>query len=384
MGRALDAGARSFSISAVFSPVDAEFELRAAQIISEVAPGTAISLSHEIGRMGLLGRENATIINAALRGLAETVTTGLVRTVTEAGISAPVFLSQNDGTLMDVDYARRYPVATFASGPTNSMRGAAFLSQLLDCAVIDVGGTTTNVGILQNGFPRGASDDVRVADVQTNFRMPDVVSVGIGGGSYVTSGPPPRVGPDNVGYHLTERALVYGGDQLTATDLVVAAGLADIGDPQRVAHLDPVFVQAALDGVADRLAEMVDRMRITADPLPVVAVGGAGVLVPHQLEAASSVTRPEHFAVANAIGAAIAEVGGEVDRVYSVAPGRRDRVLDDARQEAIDRAVAAGAKPGSVRVIDLEEVPLAYLPGNATRIRVKAIGELSLGGDAHA
>ena len=70
--------------------------------------------------------------------------------------------------------------------------------------------------------------------------------------------------------------------------------------------------------------------------------------------------------------------------MYSVAPGRRDRVLDDARQEAIDRAVAAGAKPGSVRVIDLEEVPLAYLPGNATRIRVKAIGELSLGGDAHA
>ena len=157
-----------------------------------------------------------------------------------------------------------------------------------------------------------------------------------------------------------------------------------IRDRRRVAHLDPAFVRAALDEVAVRLAEMVDRMRITADPLPVVAVGGASVLVPHQLEGASSVTRPEHFAVANAIGAAIAEVGGEVDRVYSVAPGRRDRVLDDARQEAIDRAVAAGAKPGSVRVIDLEEVPLAYLPGNATRIRVKAIGELSLGGDAHA
>lgn len=384
VGRALDAGARSFAISAVFSPVDAEFELRAAQIVSEVAPGAPISLSHEIGRMGLLGRENATIINAALRELAETVTTGLVRTVTQAGIRAPVFLSQNDGTLMDVDYARRYPVATFASGPTNSMRGAAFLSHQLDCAVIDVGGTTTHVGILQNGFPRGASADVRVADVQTNFRMPDVVSIGIGGGSHVSGDRPPRVGPDNVGRRLTERALVYGGDQLTATDLAVAAGLADIGDRRRVAHLDPAFVRAALDEVAVRLAEMVDRMRITADPLPVVAVGGASVLVPHQLEGASSVTRPEHFAVANAIGAAIAEVGGEVDRVYSVAPGRRDRVLDDARQEAIDRAVAAGAKPGSVRVIDLEEVPLAYLPGNATRIRVKAIGELSLGGDAHA
>jgi len=379
--RALEAGAKSFAISSVFSPVNAEFEVRAASILSEVAPGTPISLSHEIGRMGLLGRENATIINAALREFAETVTTALIRTVAEAGISAPVFLSQNDGTLMDVDYARRYPVATFASGPTNSMRGAAFLSRQLDCAVIDVGGTTSYVGILQNGFPRGASTDVRVAGVQTNFRMPDVVSVGIGGGSHVSGDHAPRVGPDNVDYHLSERALVYGGDQLTATDLAVAAGLADIGERHRVAHLDPTFVRAALDQVALTLAELVDRMRISIDPVPVVAVGGGSILVPDHLAGASSVTRPEHFAVANAIGAAIADVGGEVDRVYSVSPGRRDRVLDSARQEAVDRAVAAGARPGSVRVVDLEEVPLAYLPGYATRVRVKAIGQLGLSGD---
>ena len=80
------------------------------------------------------------------------------------------------------------------------------------------------------------------------------------------------------------------------------------------------------------------------------------------------------------IGAAIAQVGDEVDRVYSVVPQQRDTVLDEARQEAVDRAVAAGARPGSVEIVDIEEVPLAYLPGNATRIRVKAVGELSLGG----
>ena len=163
MDKAAQAGARSFAISSVFSPVNAEFELRAAEIIAEQYPGSPVSLSHEIGRMGLLGRENATVINAALRELADHVTTGLTQTVTASGITAPVFLSQNDGTLMDVDYARRYPVATFASGPTNSMRGAAFLSGLRDCAVVDVGGTTTDVGILQNGFPRQATADVSVA-----------------------------------------------------------------------------------------------------------------------------------------------------------------------------------------------------------------------------
>jgi len=382
LDKAVQAGARSFAISSVFSPVNAEFELRAAEIIDQELPGAPVSLSHEIGRMGLLGRENATVINAALRELAEHVTTGLSRTVAEANINAPVFLSQNDGTLMDVDYARRYPVATFASGPTNSMRGAAFLSQQPSCAVVDVGGTTTDVGVLQGGFPREASTDVAVADVQTNFRMPDVLSVGIGGGSLVTGGgESPSVGPQSVGYQLAEKALVFGGDTLTATDLAVAAGLVEIGDPGRVSHLDRSMVNAALEHVADRVAEVVDRMRISAEPVPVVAVGGGSILVPDSLPGASSVVRPEHFAVANAIGAAIAEVGGEVDRVFSVPPGQREAVLDEARQEAVDRTVAAGARAGSVRVVDIEEVPLAYLPGNATRIRVKAVGQLSLGGN---
>ena len=86
---------------------------------------------------------------------------------------------------MDVDFARRYPVATFASGPTNSMRGAAVLSGLDTCAVVDVGGTTSDVGVLRQGFPREATTDVSVAGIRTNFRMPDVLSIGIGGGSRV-------------------------------------------------------------------------------------------------------------------------------------------------------------------------------------------------------
>lgn len=88
--------------------------------------------------------------------------------------------------------------------------------------------------------------------------------------------------------------------------------------------------------------------------------------------------RPERFDVANAIGAAIAQVSGEVDRVEAVRDGRRQILADDARQEAIDRAVAAGARPESVQIVEFDEVPIPYLPGNATRIRVKAVGDLAL------
>ncbi|MCI2424147.1 hydantoinase/oxoprolinase family protein [Saccharopolyspora sp. K220] len=378
MGRS---GIRSVAITSVFSPVNHEFEQRAAELITAELPDVAISLSHEIGRIGLLERENATIINAALRELAANIVDGLAASVTGAGITAPLYLSQNDGTLMDVDFARRYPVATFASGPTNSMRGAAVLSGLDTCAVVDVGGTTTDVGVLNQGFPREATTAVSIAGIRTNFRMPDVLSIGLGGGSLVRGEPAAvTVGPDSVGYQLTSKALVFGGDTLTATDIAVAAGRAVIGDPGPVGHLDQELVRATLERIAAETADAVERMRTSAEPLPVVAVGGGSVLLPDRMGDAGEVRRPEHYAVANAIGAAIAQIGGEVDRVYAIEPGRRDSVVDEAKQEAIDRAVAAGASPSTVDIVDFDEVPIPYLPGNATRIRAKAVGDLQLGG----
>jgi len=73
--------------------------------------------------------------------------------------------------------------------------------------------------------------------VRTNFRMPDVLAIGLGGGSLVRDGGA-RIGPDSVGYEITSRALVFGGDTLTTTDIVVAAGLEDIGDRD----LDPADI----------------------------------------------------------------------------------------------------------------------------------------------
>src|SRR5699024_6145747 len=93
---------------------------------------------------------------------------------------------------------------------------------------------------------------------------------------------------------------------------------------------------------------------------------------------ASTMIKPDHFEAANAVGAAIAQVSGEVDRVYSLDAVSRDEAIGSAKQEATDRAVEAGAERSTVTIVDVEDVPLAYLPGNATRIRVKAVGDLPL------
>ena len=338
-----------------------------------------ISMSHEIGRVGFLERENATIMNACLTDLAGQVVQSFRDALSRLEIEAPFYISQNDGTLMNAEHVEKYPVLTFASGPTNSMRGAAYLARAQDAMVVDIGGTTSDVGMLMKGFPRESAVAVDIGGVRTNFRMPDVLAFGLGGGSLVRD-EGQRIGPDSVGFELTEKAIVFGGDVLTATDIVVAAGLSDIGDRARVASLPGRVVDAALDAMHRMTDEAVDRMKTSAEPLPVILVGGGSILMSRDLPSASEIIRPEHAAVANAIGAAIAQVGGEVDRVFSLEGRSRDDALAEAKREATDKAVAAGAVAGTVDIVDVEEVPLAYLPSSATRIRVKAVGDLGLPG----
>jgi N-methylhydantoinase A/oxoprolinase/acetone carboxylase beta subunit len=372
------AGIRSVALTCAFAPVNAEMEQRAAEILREELPGAHVTLSSEIGRIGLLERENATIMNACLVELALGVVESFRTALDRLGISAPFYISQNDGTLMTAEFAERYPVLTFASGPTNSMRGAAFLSGVRDAVVVDVGGTTSDVGVLRHGFPREASTEVEIARVRTNFRMPDIVSFGLGGGSIVRTDGGTTVGPDSVGYELTSRGLVFGGDTLTSTDIAVAAGRADIGDRSLVAHLDPAFVRDAIGRMDSAVELAVDRIKTSADPVPVVLVGGGTILLGESLAGATELVKPDHAAVANAIGAAIAQVGGEIDRVFSLDGKSRADVVDAAREEAVGKAVEAGARPDTVEVVEVDEIPLTYLPGNATRMRVKAVGELEL------
>jgi hypothetical protein len=85
------------------------------------------------------------------------------------GITCPFFVSQNDGTLMSPELAARFPVLTFASGPTNSIRGGGLLSGLDDCIVVDIGGTTTDVGVLSSGFrARARSPSISAACARTS------------------------------------------------------------------------------------------------------------------------------------------------------------------------------------------------------------------------
>ena len=367
-------GIRSVAVASIFSPLDPGCEERARAILCEECPDANVTMSHHLGRIGLLERENAALLNAALIDLARKTVASFVEAISVSGIAAPLFLTQNDGTVMQAEMATALPVMSFASGATNSMRGAAFLSGLSDAMVIDVGGTTTDVGQLRRGFPREANSVVEVGGVRTLFRMPDLLSVGLGGGSLVETDPI-AVGPKSVGYRLISEGLVFGGDTLTATDVAVAAGVALIGDGRAVAHLRRDLVQRALDRARAIIEDSVDRMKTDSRELPLIAVGGAAFLVPHRVEGISHVIQVPYGDCANAVGAAIAQISGETDQIYRDLS--REEAITAAETQARDRAVSAGADRHTLRTVDIEDMPLAYLPGKTLRVRVRVAGEMA-------
>ena len=366
----------SVAISATFSPLTTECEDRAAEIVRSIIPEARITLSNSLGRIGLLERENVALLNAALQSLGKTTVQAFKTALAEIGLDAPFFLTQNDGTVALADVAAANPVFSFASGPTNSMRGAAFLTGLSDAMVVDVGGTTSDIGCLIGGFPREANNIVHIGGVRTLFRMPDLLPIALGGGTVVDA-ETGAIGPRSVGYRILQEARVFGGQTLTTSDIAVAAGMIEMGDPSLVSDLDPTFVQETLARMRAMVAENFDQMKTSAEDVPLIAVGGGAFLIPDEVPGASEVLRVENAGVANALGAAMAQVSGEVDQVFS--DMTREQALAAAETEARAAAIAAGADAASLQVLEIEDIPIAYLPGGARRVRVRVIGDISFG-----
>jgi N-methylhydantoinase A/oxoprolinase/acetone carboxylase beta subunit len=256
------------------------------------------------------------------------------------------------------------------------MRGAAYLSGIADAMVADVGGTTTDIGQIKGGFPRESNAVVHIGGVRTLFRMPDLLSIGLGGGSLV-AGDPPRVGPVSVGYRLLREARVFGGDRFTATDAAVAAGRLDLGSRAYVADVASDYADRVLAEAARMVEETIDRMKSDAGDVVLIAVGGGAFLIPADLPGVSQVVHVPHGDCANAVGAAIAQISGEVDQIFR--DMSRAEAIAAATALAGQRAVAAGADRGSLRIVDTEDMPIAYLPGNALRVRVRMVGDVAAG-----
>ncbi len=365
------------AITSVFAPVSARHELAAADLAREVMGSDVhLSLSHELGALGLLERENSTVLNGALLGVARDVAGTLAAALERRGIDALLYFAQNDGTLMALEHAVRFPVLTIGSGPANSLRGAAYLTEREDGIVVDVGGTSTDIGVLVGGFPRESSQAVEIGGVRTNFRMPDIVSIAIGGGTIVRDG---AIGPDSVAWRIATEALAFGGSTPTLTDAALLEGRATNVGSKTPGTEHAHRLRAGLALADEAVADAIDRVKTSRSDVPIIAVGGGSIILGDAIPGASEILRPANHDVANAIGAAIAKVSGSAEEVVTYAARGHAEAVQDIAARAGAAAVAAGADPDRVEVVDVEETPLTYMMEPAARIRVKAAGPLVMG-----
>jgi N-methylhydantoinase A/oxoprolinase/acetone carboxylase beta subunit len=151
-------GIEAIVISGVFSPIDEHFkqEDRVRKVILRELPGVSIVCSSEVSNIGFLERENAAILNASILKFARKTIKGFRAAMKRLDLNCALYLTQNDGTLIDAPSAASLPIRTFSSGPTNSMRGAAYLGlsdfpqngKKTSTIVVDVGGTTTGMSTM--------------------------------------------------------------------------------------------------------------------------------------------------------------------------------------------------------------------------------------------
>jgi N-methylhydantoinase A/oxoprolinase/acetone carboxylase beta subunit/DUF917 family protein len=359
-------GIQAVVVNGVFSPIDTveRQEQRVAAIIKREVNGCNVVCSKDVANLGFLERENAAILNASILRFARQTIHSFHKPVRQLGIRCPVFVTQNDGTVLTSAEAARLPIKTFSSGPTNSMRGAALLAQgqLSEAVmVVDIGGTTTDVGLLQtNGFPRQQAAYSELAGVRMNFPCPDIKSIGLGGGSVVRLDGDASVGPDSVGYKLTNEALVFGGKTLTTTDCTVLSKPdIEIGDVKLAINaVSPKSLAYVQTVIKSKLEHVIDKMKTSPEDIPVLLVGGGAIIAPDELRGASKVIKPEWAGVANAIGAAMARVSAVIDIVKSTEAKTEGQLQDELGKEALAKVIEAGASPDSAEVVELETLPL--------------------------
>lgn len=199
--------------------------------------------------------------------------------------------------------------------------------------------------------------------------------IGLGGGSIVHTSEKLTIGPDSVGYRITSEAKVFGGDILTTTDVAVSSGMVHgVGDKSLVGDISSDVVEKTIARIRIMLERALDCMKTTSKDIPVYLVGGGAFLIPEDLAGVSAVHRFPHYECANAVGAAIAQVAGEVDIVVELGSSSVAESRTKTEKMAFDRAIEQGAIPDTITIVESEAIPVAYTAGRC-RLFAKAAGQ---------
>ncbi|PHQ71780.1 MAG: hydantoinase [Sneathiella sp.] len=181
---AIDSQISAFAVAGMFAVRNPDHERRARDIILSRDPTNSVTCSHELSsKLDGPRRALTSVLNARLINLIHHLITATETKLGDLGIMAPLMVVQGDGALILAELAKIKPIETILSGPAASLVGGAYLSGVADAVVTDIGGTTTDVAILQNGHPRLDPDGATVGGWRTMVEAVAMYTVGLGGDS---------------------------------------------------------------------------------------------------------------------------------------------------------------------------------------------------------
>ncbi len=190
----------SFVVSSHFSVYNPAHELQAARMIKQ-RTGLPVVLGHHLtSQLGVPERSVTAVLNARLLPIISDFLDGVESSLNERGVDATILVFKGDGTLMNIEKARERPVETILSGPAASLMGGKLLCKEDNFIVVDIGGTSTDIAYLDDGFPRISKEGATVGHWRTRVRAIDIWTVGLGGDSHVVSDQRGnfKIGPERV------------------------------------------------------------------------------------------------------------------------------------------------------------------------------------------
>ncbi|QPC99758.1 hydantoinase/oxoprolinase family protein [Qipengyuania soli] len=323
-----DAGVEAITVSLINAYVDGRHEKRIGEIAHEILQDVPVSLSHEVlPEMQEYERTLSTVANASVRPVVGKYVSNLRTKLHDAGVKGKLSLLRSDGGLMSSQKAEEHPVNILMSGPAGGVTGALWVAKnagFKNILTLDVGGTSTDVALIENLEPRRVRT-TEVGHLSVRASSLDVKTVGAGGGSiaYVPELTGAlRVGPQSAGAVPGPVAYAKGGEQPTVTDANVVLGYLPEDLLGGSFKLDREGAKKAVQTIADALGiPLMDAARGIID---IVNENMFGAL---RMISVQQGYDPRHFALMGFGGAgplhvnAVARLMGSWPAISPVSPG---------------------------------------------------------------
>ena len=321
-------GIEAITVSLINAYANGAHETRVGVIAAEILPGVPISLSHEVlPEMQEYERTLTTVANAAVRPVVGKYVASLRNKLAKAGMAGKLSLLRSDGGLMSAQKAEEHPVSILMSGPAGGVTGALWVGKnagIKNILTLDVGGTSTDVALIENLEPRRART-TEVGHLSVRASSLDVKTVGAGGGSiaYVPELTKAlRVGPQSAGAVPGPVAYGKGGEAPTVTDANVVLGYLPENLLGGSFKLDREGARRAVQTIADGLG--IDLMAAARGIIDIVNENMFGAL---RMISVQQGYDPRHFALMGFGGAgplhvnAVARLMGSWPAISPVSPG---------------------------------------------------------------